>query len=120
MSGLPWFRSDTNVPTHDKILDLIGAHGAKGKQAGFVYWMSMCHAAGHGTDGVIKRSALPFVHATSGDARLLVMAGLWEVIEGGYRIKNWGNRNVVGAMQQALSDVRSEAGKKGAEARWNA
>lgn len=119
MPGLPWFRSDTNVPTHDKILDLISL-GPKGKQAGFVYWMSMCHSAGHGTDGLIKRSALPFVHATQADAKLLVTVGLWEVAEGGYRVKNWGNRNVVGAMQQALSEVRSEAGKKGAEARWSA
>ncbi|WP_254924027.1 MULTISPECIES: hypothetical protein [unclassified Rhodococcus (in: high G+C Gram-positive bacteria)] len=111
-------RLDTNIATHDKILTLLDS-GAKGKQAGFVYAMSIAHSAGHGTDGVIKRSALPFIHGTAADAKLLVMAELWECIEGGYRIKNWGNRNVVGAAQQALSEIRSEAGKKGAEARWN-
>lgn len=115
--GLPWVRLDTNISTHDKILTLLDK-GAKGKQAGFVYTMSIAHAAGHGTDGMIRKSVLPFIHATQGDANLLVMADLWECAEGGYRIKNWGNRNVVGAAQQALSEARSRAGAKGAESRW--
>ncbi|GGG04345.1 hypothetical protein GCM10007304_18070 [Rhodococcoides trifolii] len=116
--GLPWVRLDTNINTHDKVLTLLDG-GSKGKQAGFVYCMSIAYAAGHGTDGVIKRAALPFIHGTQADAKLLVMAELWECVEGGYRIKNWGNRNVVGATQQVLSDIRSEAGKKGAQARWD-
>ena len=116
--GLPWVRLDTNIATHDKILSLLDA-GAKGKQAGFVYAMSIAHAAGHGTDGVIKRAALPFIHATTADAKLLVINELWECVDVGYRIKNWGTRQVVGAAQQALSDIRSDAGKKGAAARWD-
>lgn len=117
--GLPWVRLDTNISTHDKILDLV-SHGSKGKQAGFVYAMSLAYAAGHDTDGVIKKAALPFVHGTQGDANLLVMAELWETVQGGFRIKNYGNRNAVGAGQQSLSEIRSAAGKKGAEARWSA
>lgn len=116
--GLPWVRLDTNIATHDKILTLLDS-GVKGKQAGFVYTMSIAYSSGHETNGVIKRSALPFIHGTAADARLLVMVGLWECIEGGYRIRNWGTRQVVGAAQQALSDARSEAGKKGADVRWN-
>lgn len=118
--GLPWARMDTNLPSHDKVLELLETAGAaKGKAAGFVYQNSLLYAAGHGTDGIIKRSVLPFIHATKADANLLVQVGLWECVEGGYRIKNYGTRNAVGFAQQALSDKRSEAGKKGADARWS-
>lgn len=118
--GLPWARTDTNLPTHDKILELLDMAGAaKGKAAAFVYICAYLHSTAHGTEGVIKRSALPFIHATKADANLLVQVGLWECVEGGFRIKNYGNRQVVGFAQQALSDARSEAGKKGADARWN-
>lgn len=116
--GLPWARTDTNLPTHDKILDLIDAHGMKGKAAGFVYVCSYLYSAGNGTDGLIKRAAMPFIHCTPADAKALVMAGLWECVEGGYRIANYGTRQAVGFKQQAISDVRSAAGKKGADVRW--
>lgn len=115
--GLPWFRADTNLPTHDKILDLLG-RSPKGKGAGFVYMCGLAYCAGHETDGFIARAALPFVHGTAVEARLLAEVRLWEVVEGGWRIRNWGTRQLVGAESQALSDERSKAGKKGAEARW--
>ena len=68
--GLPWGRVDTNLPTHDKILELLdSAGGAKGKAAAFVYVCSMLYCVGHGTEGLIKRSALPFVHGTPADAK---------------------------------------------------
>lgn len=120
--GLPWYRKDTNFHTHDKVLDLV-AHGAKGKAAGFVYDCSLGYAVGNGNDGLVKRSALPFVHGTTADARLLVEVGLWEEVESGWQIKNFGTRQVVGASQQVKEDQlradRSEAGKKGAESRWS-
>lgn len=115
--ALPWFRVDTNLPTHDKILALLGS-SPKGKGAAFAYVCSMAYAAGHETSGFIARAALPFVHATTADARLLAEARLWEVVEGGWQIKNWGTRNLTGASAQAISEARSEAGKKGAASRW--
>jgi hypothetical protein len=115
--SLPWFRVDTNLPTHDKILDLLG-RSPKGKGAAFVYVCSMAYAAGHDTSGFIARAALPFVHGTPADARLLAESRLCEVVEGGWQIRNWGTRNLTGASQQAISDVRSKAGKEGAAKRW--
>ncbi|WP_433660775.1 hypothetical protein ACQPW1_00350 [Nocardia sp. CA-128927] len=107
------------MPTHDKILELLDlAGGPKGKAAAFVYVCSYLWSVANGTDGVIKRSALPFIHCTKADANWLVQAGLWQCAEGGYRINNFGDRNVVGFAQQALSDTRAEAGRKGAAARW--
>ena len=119
--GLPWFRADSNFPTHDKIIELCSL-GQRGKAAAFVYFASLGWAVGHGTDGLIKRGALPFIHGTTVDARLLVECRLWEIVEGGWMIHNYGTRQAVGAIHQAahdsLSAARSEAGRKGAEARW--
>ncbi|RYE43670.1 MAG: hypothetical protein EOP24_27480 [Hyphomicrobiales bacterium] len=118
--NLAWARTDTNFPTHDKVLDLLGA-SPKGKAAAFVYVCSYLYAAGNGTDGIIKKAVLPFIHCTPNDAKLLVAAGFWEVEPSvGYRIKNYGTRQAVGFAQQALHDVRSAAGKKGADAKWSA
>ncbi len=116
--ALPWFRADTNLPTHDKILDLIG-RSPKGKGAGFVYMCSLAYAAGHETDGFIARAALPFVHGTPVEARLLAEARLWDVVEGGWQIRNWGTRQLVGAEAQAVHEKAVRDGKRGAEARWN-
>lgn len=115
---LTWFRADTSLASHDKIIALVEEHGGKGKQAGFVYLCALGHSVGHKTDGLIKKTSLKWLHGTAGDASLLVAAGLWEVCEGGWRIRNFGTRQVVGAMQQAAHDAKSAAGKKGAEARW--
>lgn len=116
--ALPWFRADTNLPTHDKILDLIG-RSPKGKGAGFVYMCSLAYAAGHETDGFIARAALPFVHGTPVEARLLAEARLWDVVEGGWLIRNWGTRQLVGAESQAVHEKAVRDGKRGAEARWS-
>lgn len=114
--GLPWFRVDTNLPTHDKIIELVGVKG--GKAAAFVYLSSLAYSVGNGTDGLIRRAALPFVHGTPADARILAEARLWEVVEGGWRIRNFGTRQMVAASAQAITETRSEAGKKGAAKRW--
>lgn len=122
MAGLPWFRADTNFPTHDKILDLVGV-GPKGKAAAFVYFAAIAQQVGIGGDGQIKRAALPFIHGTTADAGLLVESDLWEVNDGLWRIRNFGTRQVVGASQQViaeeLSATRSAAGKAGADGRWS-
>jgi hypothetical protein len=115
--GLPWFRADTNLPTHDKVLELLGK-SPKGKGAAFVYVCSLAYSAGHETSGFIARAALPFVHGTTHEARLLAEVRLWNVVEGGWAIRNWGTRQLVGAESQTIHEERSKAGKKGMETRW--
>lgn len=116
--ALPWFRADTNLPTHDKILELLGK-GPKGKGAAFVYICSIAHSVGHGTDGFIARAALPFIHATPIEARLLAEVRLWEVVEGGWQIKNFGTRQMIGASSQEAQQARSAAARDAANARWH-
>ena len=117
---LMWYRADTSFATHDKVMELVETYGAKGKQAGFVYQCALGHSVGHGTDGKVKRTSLRAVHGTAGDASLLVTVGLWEVHENGWRIVNFGTKQVVGAAQQVISEARAAAGKKGGEAKRDA
>jgi hypothetical protein len=115
---LTWFRADTSFASHDKITALVETYGQKGKQAGFVYLCALGHAVGHGTDGEIKKTSLKWVHGTPADAAVLVDAELWEPIATGWRIRNFGTRQVVGAAQQVMHESKAAAGKKGAEKRW--
>jgi hypothetical protein len=115
---LTWFRADTSFAVHDKITALVENFGAKGKQAGFVYMCALGHSVGHGTDGLIKRTTLKWVHGTAGDASILVQAELWETDPDGWRIKNFGTRQIVGATQQIIAEQKAAAGKKGADKRW--
>lgn len=117
MAGLPWARLDSNLPSHDKILELVGV-GARGKAAAFVYVCGLAYAVGQGTDGLIRRAALPFIHGTAGDARLLVEARLWVPVDGGWQIVNFGTRQAVGMSAQVDQAARSEAARKSANARW--
>jgi len=115
---LSWYRSDTTFASHDKVMELVETYGAKGKAAGFVYLCALGHSVGHATDGRVKRTSLRAVHGTPGDAAILVAVGLWDATDDGWEIHNFGTKQVVGAMQQAIKDSLSEAGKRGAEKRW--
>lgn len=120
--GLPWVRVDSNLASHDKIADLVDQYMVKGKAAGFVYVCALGYAGQHETNGLIKKSNLKFIHGTPGDAQILVLAGLWLEVDGGWQIKNYGNRNVVGGEHQAAAEAtraaQIEGGKKGADKRW--
>jgi hypothetical protein len=107
---------DTNLPSHDKIIELVGVKG--GKAAAFVYVASLAYSVGNGTDGLIRRAALPFVHGTNTDARILAEARLWDVVEGGWRIRNFGTRQMIAAESQAAADAISEQRKRAANKRW--
>jgi hypothetical protein len=115
--GLPWFRTDTNIASHDKVLELLDKSSTKGKGAAFVYVCSLAYSAGHGTSGFIARAALPFVHGTPTEARLLAEVRLWEVVEGGWQIRNWGTRQLVGAEAQSIHESAVERGRKGGQAK---
>lgn len=115
--GYPWIRLDTNLPSHEKFIEL-SEYGDRGLAAGFVYVSSLAYAGANGTDGYIPRGALPFIHGKPSHARLLLEVRLWVEAERGWKIHNYGDRNVVGAMQQVISEELSAAGKKGAAARW--
>lgn len=105
------------MPTNDKIIALASL-GDKGLAAAFVYNCSLAHSGAHETGGFIRKGALPFIHGKPAHARLLAEHHLWIIVEGGWQIKNYGERNAVGAGEQAKADARSAASSRAADIRW--
>ncbi len=79
-------RLDTQFPSNPKILYLVADKKFK---AAFVWTSSLAYAGAHGTDGFIPAAALPFIHATKADAKVLVEVGLWAEVPGGWEINGW-------------------------------
>lgn len=117
-TGLPWVRMDTDTHENPKILDFIEEHGQRALAAIAVWKFAIGYAGGHGTDGEITRAALRQVHGTPTHARLLVEAGFFDVTEKGWQISGYEVHQPSRAITEQLREQLSEAGKKGAAARW--
>ncbi|WP_151487017.1 hypothetical protein [Microbacterium maritypicum] len=109
---------DTDTHENPKILDFIEEHGQRALAAIAVWKFAIGYAGGHGTDGEITRAALKQVHGTPAHARLLVEAGFFELTEKGWQIAGYETHQPSRAMTDQLREQLSEAGKKGAAARW--
>ena len=111
--GLPWVRLDSNIATHDKVLNLISDPG-KGKwQAFTLYTCALGWSGGNGTDGFVPSAALPFVHGTAATARLLVKYALWDEARCGYQIRNFGERQQSSGAAQSVHDAQKRGARKG-------
>lgn len=111
--GLPWVRLDANIATHDKILNLLTDPSPQKWQAAASYMFAMAWSGGQGTDGKVPLSALGFVHGTAKTARLLEKYRLWEPAVGGYKIVNFGSRQQLNQVSEAVRASQSAGGKKG-------
>lgn len=111
--GLPWVRLDTNIPSHDKILNLLSDPSTKKWQAMSSYFFAMAWSGGNGTDGHIPRVALPFVHGTSATARLLEAYGLWDETTAGWQIRNFDRRQPLSAAAESVRQTKQRASVKG-------
>ena len=109
---MPWVRLDTGLPDHPKMLALI--NGKKHKAA-LAYVLSLSYCGRHELDGYIPASALPFIHATKGDALALCEIGLWHAREGGYEINDWAD------YQPSSEETarKKERAKLAANKRWH-
>lgn len=117
-TGLPWVRMDTDTHSNPKILDFIEEHGQKALAAIAVWKFAIEYAGGHATDGAISRAALKQIHGSPTHARLLVNAGFFEETDKGWMISGYVNHQPSRAVTDELREQLSEAGKKGAAARW--
>ena len=111
--GLPWVRLDSNIASHDKILALIGDPSKAKWQAMASYFCALGWSGGNGTDGMVPKSVLPFIHGTAGTARLLVKYGLWVEAVGGYRIRNFEERQQSSDVAQSIHEAKKRASRKG-------
>lgn len=119
--SLPWFRVDTNIASHDKMLALLDDRAAPGVKyrALWSYVCAIGWSVDAETDGRIPRAALIYVHGTPQTASLLVKYDLWHEEPPGYRIHNYAERQPLARTTSAVRESRRLAGAKAACLRWH-
>ena len=115
--GLPWVRLDTNIASHDKILDLIGRKN--GRATAFTYVCSLAYSGQNGTDGHIPFAALTFVHGSKRDAEALVEVGLWEPHPTGWTIRNYDGRQQLSLVTDNIRASQRRGALKANCVRWH-
>lgn len=116
--ALPWVRLDTNIGTHDKILELL--EHRDGPKAFVLYISAMGWSGGAGQDGRIPAHALGINHGNRKLADLLVDVRLWEHIEGGgYRFPTWDRRQEPAIAREVRATLKAMGGRKGNCVRWH-
>lgn len=108
--ALPWVRLDSNIFTHDKVLTVLGERD--GHRAMLLYVFALAYSGGHATDGFIPRAAIPVLSGTIKQATALIEARLWEYAEGGYRIRNWEQRQELTTIADAKRAAQRVGGLK--------
>lgn len=108
-----WVRIDDQAPRHEKLLKA-------GPAAAWLWVCGLAHCHAQLTNGVILGSVLPLIGIPKGRrlGRLigkLVAVGLWEKVEGGYRVHDYLNYNQ--SKEIALANLKAAAARK---ARWRA
>jgi hypothetical protein len=116
---MTWVKIDDQFPDHPKI-------ERAGPEAAWLYVAGLCYCAQYLTDGLIPKTRVPRLTAHADGERLadrLVDAGLWEDRGEDYEVHDYLDFQPSGeearARKRELSEKRAEAGKRGAEARWN-
>lgn len=117
--GLPWFRVDSNIAMHDKILGLLSDPSTAKWQAFSSYICALGWSTGTGNDGLVPRTALGFVHGTAKTARLLEKYRLWTEVPGGYRIVNFEQRQQLSLVAEGRAQQQATAGRKANCVRWH-
>lgn len=111
-TGVEWVRTEASIYRNHKVLGLLGQ--PNGWRTAVVYWFSYGYAGENGASGIIPKLALPIIQGTAKDAQRLVEFGLWEPSPEGWKIHDYDLYQPDAAYIQR----RSEAGRKGAAARW--
>lgn len=114
---MAWLRIDDGFGEHEKIIDLSD-------RSFRLHVVSLCYCARNLTDGKLTAKRVAAVCAITGARRAnlaeLVDAGLWiENGSDGYIIKDYLEYNPTAEEAKKRRKERSEAGKRGANNRWN-
>lgn len=116
---LPWVRLDSNIASHDKVLNLLSDPSNKKWQAIASYMFALGYCGEHETDGHVPMAALPFVHGNRVTARLLVKYGLWDENGAGWRVRNFEVRQPLKVSIEEVRASRQRAAKKANCVRWH-
>ena len=105
---MAWFKVDDRFYSHPKVI------GVPMRSLG-LWVLAGAWSADQLTDGFIPRTALPMLNGSRpADARPLVDAGLWAVVDGGWRFHDWQDMQ---PSRAAVLERREEDRKRKAEAR---
>lgn len=106
-----WFKVDDQLAFHQKAV--VAGNAAMGLWVRAGSW-----SCAQLTDGFIAK-AMANAMANECDADALVVAGLWDEVEGGYQFHDWQEFQPSAEDEKEKRKARSLAGKKGAAARWS-
>lgn len=116
---MTWVKIDDQFPDHPKI-------ERAGPEAAWLYVAGLCYCAQYLTDGRIPKTRVSRLTAFPDGERLadrLMDAGLWEDAGDDYEVHDYLDFQPSGeearARKKEISEKRAEAGKRGADARWN-
>jgi hypothetical protein len=115
--ALPWVRLDSNIGTHDKVLELLAMKD--GHRAFTMYVCGLGYCGGHATDGLVPFNALPFLHGSQKHAELLVQVRLWDMDAKGWRVHNWDSRQELEVVTEAKQAGDRLGAAKGNCKRWH-
>lgn len=104
--NMAWVRIDDQAPRHQKFLKA-------GPSACWLWVCGTAHCQSQLSDGFVSDEALPMIGIPKGYkslAGLLVKAGLWERIEGGYRVHDYLDYNK--SRQEVLQKRAEDAQRK--------
>lgn len=111
---MPWFKVDDQLAFNAKVV-------AAGNEAMGLWVRCGSWSSAQLTDGFIPThmaNAMANGMAKECGADALVMAGLWDEVEGGYQFHDWSEFQPSASSEREKRRKRSLAGQKGAEARW--
>ena len=116
---MSWFKVDDQLAFNAKVM--LAGNSAMGLWVRAGSWSSAQLTGGfipaHMANAMANAMANPC------DADALVMAGLWDEVDGGFQFHDWSDFQPDADMEKekrkATSKARSDAGKAGAAARWN-
>ena len=102
---MAWARVDDGWWSHPKVMGLsLEARGL---------WISALSWSCAQRKSKVPSQFVRMVGAVEGQADELVGAGLWRPVQGGWEIHDWAEYQ-----DRSLSEKRADAGRKGAEKRW--
>lgn len=109
--ALSWVRLDTNIASHDKILELLARRN--GRATAFTYVCALAYCGLNETDGHVPFAALPFVHGTKTDMNALVEVGLLAPNPKGWTVVNYGDRQQLSTIGTDIRTAQSIGAQKG-------
>jgi hypothetical protein len=118
---VPWIRLDDNWASHPKVM-------RAGREAAWLWLHSLSYAHRARNDGLIPEDELELIVPWDRKLRVndcaekLCQVGLWRRVEGGFEIHDFlvynPSASEIRQRREHLTATRSEAGRRGAQARW--